>query len=176
VVRAGIYLDSDRTAAALADIVLGKPFPNLGCPCPDDGIVIRIVIWRAPEHLGPDYALLQMFGMSGQSLIDDVSQELLRLFAGTKWGALEDFRKSFYPLGMPDVTNNNAPIALGMKAPGLTTLAVWRIDGVDTVELPLKATRAEILYPVDLGIQLKTENGKLFVRFPRAKMACILRV
>jgi alpha-galactosidase len=81
----------------------------------------------------------------------------------------------FYPLGMPDVTNRNAPVALGMRAPGWTALAVWRLEGADTVELPVEAAK-EILYPVDLGIELGTVEGKLSVRFPRPKMACILRL
>ena len=81
----------------------------------------------------------------------------------------------FYPLGMPDVTNRNAPVAFGMRAPGWTALAVWRLEGADTVELPVEAAK-EILYPVDLGIELGTVEGKLSVRFPRPKMACILRL
>jgi alpha-galactosidase len=82
----------------------------------------------------------------------------------------------FYPLGLPDVTNRNAPVALGMRAPGWTTLAVWRLEGADTVELPMAAAKAEILYPVDLGIEVNAAEGKLSVRFPRSKMACILRL
>jgi hypothetical protein len=76
---------------------------------------------------------------------------------------------------MPDVTNRNAPVAFGMRAPGWTALAVWRLEGADTVELPVEAAK-EILYPVDLGIELGTVEGKLSVRFPRPKMACILRL
>jgi alpha-galactosidase len=82
----------------------------------------------------------------------------------------------FYPLGLPDVTNRKAPVALGMRAPGWTALAVWRLEGADTVELPMEASKAEILYPVDLGIEVNAAEGKLSVRFPRAKMACILRL
>jgi alpha-galactosidase len=82
----------------------------------------------------------------------------------------------FYPLGLPDVTNRMAPVALGMRAPGWTTLAVWRLEGAETVELPMAAARAEILYPLDLGIVQRTVPGKLSVRFPRTKMACILRL
>jgi alpha-galactosidase len=82
----------------------------------------------------------------------------------------------FYPLGMPDMTNRNAPVALGMRAPDWTALAVWRLEGADTVELPMEAANAEIAYPVDLGIELGTVKGKLSVRFPRTKMACILRL
>jgi alpha-galactosidase len=82
----------------------------------------------------------------------------------------------FYPLGMPDVTNHTAPVALGMRAPGWTALSVWRLEGADTVEIPIDAAKAAILYPVDLGIELRPAKGKLLVRFPRTKMACILRL
>ncbi|MGO9776585.1 MAG: alpha-galactosidase [Terracidiphilus sp.] len=81
----------------------------------------------------------------------------------------------FYPLGMPDVTNRNAPVALGMRAPGWTALAVWRLEGADTVEIPVDAAKAGILYPIGLGIEVHTVPGKLIVRFPRPKMACVLR-
>jgi alpha-galactosidase len=82
----------------------------------------------------------------------------------------------FYPLGMPDVTNRNAPVALGMRASGWTTLAVWRLGGGDTVEIPLNAAQAKILYPVDLGIEVNAAKSKLSIHFPRTKMACILRL
>jgi alpha-galactosidase len=82
----------------------------------------------------------------------------------------------FYPLGTPDVTNQNAPVALGMRAPGWTAIGVWRLDGADTVELPTDAGEAEVLYPIDLGITVRAVPGKLIVQFPRARMACILRL
>ena len=82
----------------------------------------------------------------------------------------------FYPLGMPDVTNRNAPVALGMRASGWTALAVWRLQGADTVELPIDAAKAEVLYPIDLGIDVRAVPGRLSVRFPRPQMACILRL
>ena len=82
----------------------------------------------------------------------------------------------FYPLGMPDMTNRNAPVALGMRASGWTALAVRRLEGAETVELPADAAKAEVLYPIDLGIEVRAVPGKLMVRFPRPKMACVLRL
>src|ERR1017187_10036359 len=73
----------------------------------------------------------------------------------------------FYPLGMSDVTNRNAPVALGMRAPDLPVLAVWSLGGAETVELSMKAAQAKILYPVDLGIEVNPAKRKLSVRFPR---------
>jgi hypothetical protein len=74
---------------------------------------------------------------------------------------------------MPDMTNRNAPVVLGMCALGWTALAVWRLEGADTVELPMQAAKAEILYPADRGIGVRAVLGKLIVRFPRPKMPCI---
>jgi alpha-galactosidase len=82
----------------------------------------------------------------------------------------------FYPLGMPDITNRAAPISLGMRAPGWTAIAVWLLEGVDTVEIPLQAEKAEILYPVGLGIEVRVAVGKLTVQFPRPNMACVIRL
>jgi alpha-galactosidase len=82
----------------------------------------------------------------------------------------------FYPLGMPDMTNRTAPIALGMRAPGWSALSVWRLEGPDTVEIPLQAAKAEVLYPTGLGIEVRAAGGKLIVQFPRPKMACVIRL
>jgi alpha-galactosidase len=82
----------------------------------------------------------------------------------------------FYPMGLPDVTNRTAPVALGMRATGWSALAVWQLEGAETIELPMEAAQAEILYPSDLGIKVNASKGKLTVHFPRTKMACILRM
>jgi len=82
----------------------------------------------------------------------------------------------FYPLGMPDITSSTAPIALGMRAPGWRALAVWRLEGADTIEIPLQTEKAEILYPTGLGITVRTVDHKLIVQFPRTKMACLIRL
>lgn len=79
----------------------------------------------------------------------------------------------FYPLGMPDVTNEIKPIALGMKSPKRSFIAVWRIDGDPEVRIPT-ATRAEILYPRDLGIATHSSGEECTVTFPRPRMGCIL--
>jgi len=80
----------------------------------------------------------------------------------------------FYPLGMPDVTNRERPVALGMRAPGWTALAVWRLEGAATVELPVHAPNARLLYPGNLGIDVQEKDGKLTIHFPRPRMACIV--
>jgi alpha-galactosidase len=82
----------------------------------------------------------------------------------------------FYPMGMPDVTNRERPVALGMRAPGWTAVAVWRLEGPDAVELPLNAPNPRVLYPDNLGIGVQGKEGTLTIRFPRPKMGCIVVV
>ncbi len=80
----------------------------------------------------------------------------------------------FYPLGMPDVTDSNSPVALGMKAPDLTWIAVWRLDGPSRITIPIVSKRPRILFPTDLGIRVAPDEDQLVVDFPRTRMGCLL--
>jgi alpha-galactosidase len=81
----------------------------------------------------------------------------------------------FYPLGMSDVTNPEVPVALGMRAPEQTLVAVWRIDGPATTRIPVKVREAKILYPTGLDIKVTNDGGALNVEFPRKRMACLVQ-
>ena len=80
----------------------------------------------------------------------------------------------FYPLGMTDVTNAEAPIALGMRSPGQTLLSVWRIDGPATVKIPVSMPAAKVIYPTGLGAEITASGDGLRVEFPRPHMACLI--
>ena len=80
----------------------------------------------------------------------------------------------FYPLGLPDVTNRTSPIALGMRSPGQTAVAVWRIDGPAKCAIPVALRNAKLLYPSGLGINVNSSEGALYIDFPRTRMACLL--
>lgn len=80
----------------------------------------------------------------------------------------------FYPLGLSDVTDSKVPIALGMQSSEQTLLAVWRIDGPETMKIPWASRDAKLLYPADLGIKIKAAEGALNVDFPRTRMACLV--
>ena len=80
----------------------------------------------------------------------------------------------FYPLGMPDITNFQMPVALGMRSPEQELLGVWRIDGPSVVEVPLTSNTGYLLYPTDLGIQLNRDADLLRIEFPRPRMACLI--
>ena len=80
----------------------------------------------------------------------------------------------FYPLGMPDVTDSNSPVSLGMRAPELTWIAVWRLDGPSRVTIPIVSKQPRLLFPTELGINLTQEEHQLVVDFPRTRMGCLL--
>ena len=82
----------------------------------------------------------------------------------------------FYPLGMPNLTDPNSPIALGMRAPELSWIAVWRLDGPSRVTIPLNLERPQIVFPKDLGISAVQEGNQLIVEFPRIRMGCLLAI
>jgi alpha-galactosidase len=81
----------------------------------------------------------------------------------------------FYPLGTSDVTNREAPLALGMRSPEQTLLAVWRIDGPATTRIPRMASaNPKLVYPTDLGINVTSTGGAINIEFPRTHMACLV--
>ena len=80
----------------------------------------------------------------------------------------------FYPLGTSDVTNFQVPVALGMRSPEQTLLAVWRVDGPATTKIPLAITNPKLLYPTNLGIKITAADGAFNVEFPRQRMACLI--
>ena len=80
----------------------------------------------------------------------------------------------FYPLGLPDVTNSQKPVALGMRSQSRTLLAIWRIDGPAKTDVPWTMPDSTVLYPVDLGVKATTSKGSLNVEFPRTRMACLI--
>ena len=80
----------------------------------------------------------------------------------------------FYPLATSDVTNREAPLALGMRSPEQTFLAVWRIDGAAITRIPIASTNPKLVYPTDLGINVTATSGAVNIEFPRPHMACFI--
>jgi len=80
----------------------------------------------------------------------------------------------FYPLGTSDLTNREAPIALGMRSPQQTLIGVWRIDGPANTRLPLTSRSAKLVYPTDLGIRVAADEDSVNIEFPRTHMACLI--
>ena len=82
----------------------------------------------------------------------------------------------FFPLGMPDLTNRVSPIALGMRAPELTWIAVWRLDGPSRVTIPTRSKTPRILYPEQAGIIFDKKEEQLVIEFPRTRMGCLFLI
>jgi alpha-galactosidase len=80
----------------------------------------------------------------------------------------------FYPLGFTDITDSRSPIALGMRSPGQTFVAVWRLTGEEKVHIPKLADDLRMLYPTDLGVLAEKDGDGWTLTFPRPYMACIL--
>jgi alpha-galactosidase len=82
---------------------------------------------------------------------------------------------AFYPLGLPALNRPMEPIVLGMRGPGKTYLAVWRLEGDEVIRIPVMSSRsATLLYPSDLGITVEHAIDHVELRFPRPYMACVL--
>jgi len=82
----------------------------------------------------------------------------------------------FYPRGTSDVTNGETPIALGMRSPEQTLLAIWRIEGPAVTTVPIASREPKLLYPADLGIRVTSAGGAVNIEFPRNHMACLVSV
>jgi hypothetical protein len=61
-----------------------------------------------------------------------------------------------------------------MRAPELTWIAVWRLDGPSRVTIPIVSKQPRIIFPTELGINLTQEEHQLVVDFPRTRMGCLL--
>jgi alpha-galactosidase len=146
----------------------------------------QLAIWSYPiQTSGADEASFNMvtamlcrIHQSGR--IDKLSAEALAQVREGIRVYKETIRKHIanavpiYPLGRPDVNDPKSPIALGMRSPGKTLLSVWRLTGDSTVQIPVASASAELLYPSNLGIQIRAEANLLSVTFPRPMMGCIL--
>jgi len=82
----------------------------------------------------------------------------------------------FYPLGTSDVTDAKAPVVLGMRSPGETLLAVWRVDGPATTRIRLASRVPKLLYPTDPGVRIASAEGALSIQSPRTRMACLVAI
>ena len=83
----------------------------------------------------------------------------------------------FFPLGMPAMADEIAPVAVGLRDTEQTFIAVWRLAGDGTVSLPRGVGRgAKLLYPTDLGVAVNDSADQTHVTFPRPFMAAILEL
>lgn len=146
----------------------------------------QLAIWSYPlANADADQASFNMvtammcrIHQSGR--LDSLSPEALRQITEGIRIYKEAIRKHipsavpFYPLGTSDITDPNAPVALGMRSGDQTLVAVWRIDGPATTKIPFATRKATLLYPTDLGVKISSAEGVLSIDFPRTRMACLI--
>ncbi len=83
----------------------------------------------------------------------------------------------FFPLGMPSFTDSVSAISVGMKHAEKRFVAVWRLAGKNQVQLPvINASSAKIIYPNNLGINLKKDAKGFTVTFPKKYMAVVIEI
>jgi len=148
----------------------------------------QLAIWSYPlENSNPDQASFNMVTamtcrMHQSGRMDKVAAPVSAQVAEGIRIYKEVLRKHivraepFYPLGLPDLTDHQHPIALGMKSPQQTLIAVWRLSGDASVDLPVASSSAALVYPANLGIQVEANGKVVRIVFPRPNMGCILTV
>lgn len=149
----------------------------------------QLAVWSYPMKDGDRYeasfnmvnAMMGRIHQSGH-LAELPEESFVQVQNGIKIYKEEMARKiphsiPFFPLGMPSIADRNSPVALGLEHPDAYYYAVWRLAGDGVVRLDLKNKgHTEILYPVDLGIQLVQGEGVITISFPKQYMAVIIKV
>jgi alpha-galactosidase len=83
----------------------------------------------------------------------------------------------FFPLGMPAITDTLNPISVGMKNGNKEYIAVWRLKGDKTVNIPsTESSEVKLLYPEDLDIKVKKVGDKIQIEFPEECMGAVIKV
>lgn len=126
-----------------------------------DAMFCRVYLSGMP-HLISAESMKQM--QSGLKLYRDVFQPVIHQST------------PFFPLGMPSMTEMEKPVALGLKAPGKTYIAVWRLAGDGEITIPMKYQKFRLLYPTDLGIKCSSTADGLKLSFPDQYMAAIVEI
>lgn len=147
----------------------------------------QLAVWSYPQK--DDTAEATSFNMVSSMLcrihqsghLADINKESLnQVKAGIKLYKEElskNIPKSipYFPTGMPKITDMYSPISLGLDCGGIHYIAVWRLAGDKTVEIPVDG-EAELIYPCNLNIQLNRFGSKFSVNFPKKYMACIVKI
>jgi alpha-galactosidase len=175
-------------------------YPAIAAAAPAAIAPEQAAVWAYPQ---PDFtgdeiaftlcsAMLGRVHLSGH--LDNMSAEQLGLVAeavAVYKTIRADLARSvpFWPLGLPRWTDSL--VALGMRAPGVTYVVVWRRgpldgsgrdDGAWLATLPVRpqaeTVAAELLFPAGAGaaVQWSGAGSRLLVTLPRAPSACLIRL
>lgn len=149
----------------------------------------QLAVWSYPKKDGNRYeasfnmvnAMLGRIHQSGH-----LAELPTESFAQVKNG-IEVYKKElapkishsfpFFPLGMPSIEDRLSPVALGIEHKDADYYAVWRLAGTKTIRIDMKNQgKAEILYPLDLGIVMEQGQNAFTVTFPETYSAVIIKV
>jgi alpha-galactosidase len=83
----------------------------------------------------------------------------------------------FFPLGMPNIDDTLAPVAVGLKKGDKAYIAVWRLGGSGMVTIPGGTNKnMQLIYPNDLGIHVFKKGTNIQLLFPDKYMAAIIEI
>jgi hypothetical protein len=77
-------------------IILCESFPERPHPGPNDWIIRRVIVGSSPKDVHPDYPLLESIFIPLDSLVDDISQQILQLETVFEAGAPQDRGQHFF--------------------------------------------------------------------------------
>ncbi len=162
---------------------------------------------NAPSALTPEQAAIWSYPLSDstgeQTIFNCVNSCLMRIHQSGNMEVLAEDKKDivreefayyrkirsqipqalpFWPLGLAN--NGDDWMSLGLDMQDKKVLAVWRLAGEDTCELPLpeyqgKELQAKIAFPAEdqvCKVDWDTEKGVLRVTMPQEKMARIIEI
>jgi len=165
-------------------------YPPIAAAAPAAIAPEQAAVWAYPQPWFTDdeiaftmaSAMLGRVHLSGH--LDQMSPGQRDLVA-TAVGVYRDIRPAipesvpFWPLGLPHW--DDPWVALGLRAPEVSHLTVWRRRGPNQVKLPVPHLRgrqvtAQVLYPHAAGAEASWNAGTLTVTLPRLPSACVLRL
>jgi alpha-galactosidase len=83
----------------------------------------------------------------------------------------------FFPLGMPSITDDINPVSVGLKNGNKEYIAVWRLKGDKSVNIPIVTNgKVKLVYPDDLNIKLYRGDDNIKIEFPEEYMAAIIQI
>ncbi|WP_443938417.1 alpha-galactosidase [Pedobacter sp. MW01-1-1] len=83
----------------------------------------------------------------------------------------------FFPLGFTKISDILSPAAVGLESEKADYYAVWRLAGSENVSINIKNKgKAEILYPIDLGVKITQSDKSFTINFPQKYNAVIIKV
>ena len=83
----------------------------------------------------------------------------------------------FFPSWDASITDDINPVSVGLKNGNKEYIAVWRLKGDKSVNIPIVTSgKVKLVYPDDLNIKLYRGDDNIKIEFPEEYMGAILEV